>query len=82
MKQVQISLQEVKRNIDWEKRQWLQNIYIPSEIVLSTGENLSHIFSGMCMPCLNHPLGRYSAVWDKACFKVLEGSIPFVISND
>lgn len=82
MKKVKIELAETI--IDWSKKQWVLAIadcYKNQVVLVTSSDKNSDTFSGVVLPCINHPEGQYRTDWCKSAFKALDFDIPFIISN-
>lgn len=80
MKKVQIP--EINKfEINWNKKQWVQAINDPNQIVLTAGGHDGDTFEGTCLPCEKITMGGFDTCWSKERFKVLTDDITFIISN-
>lgn len=82
MKKVKIEkIEKQQPEIDWNKKQWVQNVFVPSTIIQTTGEHGSDSFMGTALPCKSYPNGCFSRYWYKPDYQLLTDDIPFIISN-
>lgn len=82
MKKVKIEkIEQSQPEIDWNKKQWVQNKDHKTSIVLTTGEHDGDKFTGMASPCEWYPKGWDADDWYKPDFQLLTDDIPFIISN-
>lgn len=82
MKKVKIEkIEQPKPQIDWGKKQWVQNDIYPEIIVQTTGAHNGDEFTGMSLPCEKYKNGFFTENWIKETFHYLTDDIPFIISN-